>query len=141
MSRETTIQVRVSHEEKARIKKNAEDFGLSPSDYLRSQGLYSRPDAPVPYETQQDKANKAKVRKAVENDPSNLNVTLDDQGALVAKEVGKPMAYESPPEEVEVPISRDMWIASTARILMMEKGLSKVAATMQATKEWEATND
>ena len=36
---------------------------------------------------------------------------------------------------------RDSWIGSTARILMMEKGLSKVAATMQATKEWEAAND
>lgn len=80
------------------------------------------------------------ARERIENDSSNLNVTLDDQGGLVAKETGKPMAYESPPEEVEVPISRDMWIASTARILMMEKGLSKVAATMQASKEWDERN-
>jgi hypothetical protein len=68
MSRETTIQVRVSHEEKARIVENAEDFGVSPSDYLRSQALFARPDAPVRYETEHDRENKAKVREAVENE-------------------------------------------------------------------------
>lgn len=118
MSRETTIQVRVSHEEKARIVKNAEDFGVSPSDYLRSQALFARPDAPVRCETAQDKANKAKVRKAVENEES----------------------YEVKIEPGTTQSDREPWIEGTARILMMEKGLSKVAATIQATKEWEAAN-
>lgn len=100
------------------------------SDYLRLQALYG--------DSWQDPGSALEdARKQVEGSPSNLNVTLDDQGALVAKEPGKPMAYESPPEEVEVSIYRESWIRSTARILMIEKGLSKVAATMQATKEWD----
>jgi Protein of unknown function (DUF1778) len=133
-ARTDQIRIRLSPKEKALIRSAAKSVKRNLSDYVRIQALYG--------DSWQDPGSALEdVREQIENDPSNLNVTLDDQGALVAKEVGKPMAYESPPEEVEVPISRDMWIASTARILMMEKGLSKIAATMQATKEWEAAND
>jgi len=128
MNEKAFIGVRVPTELKERLEAEAREKGTTLSETLR---------ASLEHEWAKEPQSLKEAREAVESNPANLNVTLDDEGALVAKEVGEPMAYESPPEEVEVPIGRDTWIASTARILMMEKGLSKVAATMQATKEWE----
>lgn len=145
MSRETTIQVRVSHEEKAQIVKNAEDFGVSPSDYLRSQALFARPDTPIPYETQQDKKNKVKVRKAVENeepyevkiepgtdlvkereliedDPSSLNATLDEKGQVVKS------TTDSGEDE------RQGWIRK--REIQLQGRMSTRAAQLQARQDW-----
>lgn len=129
-ARTDQIRVRLSPKEKELIRTAAKSVKRNLSDYVRIQALFG--------DSWQDPGSVLEdAREQIENDPSNLNVTLDEKGALVAKEVGKPMAYQSPPKEVEVPIERDAWIASIARILMMEKGLSKVAATMQASKEWD----
>jgi hypothetical protein len=137
--RETTMQIRLSFEEKATLKEKSEGWGEPKlSAWVRARLLEAPAIPPEDAPGTIDQAMAAE-RKRIENDPSNLNVTLDDQGALVAKEVGKPMAYESPPEEVEVPIDREAWIESMTRIHMMEKSLSKHAARAKAVEEYEAT--
>lgn len=121
MSRGTTIQVRVSHEEKARIIKNAEDFGLSPSNYLRSQALFTRPETPVRYETEQDRTNKAKVRKAVENEePYEVKIELE-----------APVPSTTDSEEDE----RQDWIRK--REIQLQGRMSSRAAQLQARQDWD----
>lgn len=157
MSRTELIQVKVSPEEKRTIRKLAERHGVYPSQFLRAVGLRSQlgdnelqaimeEDRLVRMEHAVGEARASKPleefsvespgtidaamtaeRKRIEDDPANLNTTLDEKGSVV----------KDTREEVLRVAERDSWISSTARILMMEKGLSKVAATMQASKEWD----
>jgi len=126
MPRETAVTIRMSFEEKETLKAIAKAEGLPLSEFLRDVALGTHTEKPpVPFETQHDSENKAKARQAVENEePYEVKI---EPGTVVA--------------EKDQGIEREPWIASTARILMMEKGLSKVAATIQATKEWEAAHD
>lgn len=126
MPRNEVIEFKVTAEEKKEIKAKADRGAISVSELARAALLNFFPEAPVRYETPTDMANKAKVREAVENEePYEVKV---EPSTLLSDRTKTAM------QDAE----RDSWIASTARILMMEKGLSKVAATMQASKEWDA---
>lgn len=128
---DAVLQVRVRQEEKEALEADAEEANIKLSVVLRARILQDPAllQPPVPAETTQDKANKAKVREAVESE--------EPYGVKIEPSTLQPDRAKTAMQDAE----RDSWIASTARILMMEKGLSKVAATMQATKEWEASND
>ncbi len=119
MPRETSIQVRVSFKEKERIEARAKEAGIKPSEFIREVALGF-----ADYKDLEDSGGI----------PEHLQAAAEDMGALAAQEP-KQTDANAPAAE------REPWIASTARVLMMEKKLSKVAATMQATKEWEAAND
>ncbi len=120
MSRETTIQIRVSHEEKARIEARAKEAGIKPSEFVREVALG--------YADYKDLEDSGEI-------PEKLQAAAEDLGALANKRAKE--AVETGAEESARQNERKAWIDSTARVLMMEKGLSKVAATMQATKEWD----
>jgi hypothetical protein len=115
MPRNEVIEFKVTAEEKAQIRGWASERHKSVSELIRDSVLLSTPP------------DLEKEQRTTENDPSNLNATLDEKGSVV----------KDTREEVLRAAKRDSWIASTARILMMETGLSKVAATMQASKEWD----
>lgn len=129
MPRETAIQVRVSFEEKERIEARAKEVGIKPSEFIREVALGF-----ADYKDLEDSGGI----------PENLQAAAEDIGALAVgkKAPEKPASYQSARTKTAArDAERDSWIASTARILMMEKKLSKVAATMQATKEWEAESE
>jgi len=137
MPMETSIQVRVSFEQKARIEERAKAQGMRPATFMRDLALYGGMEVEdIPYETPQETLDRH--QKATEDDPSNLNVTLDDEGALVAKEPEKPMAYESPPEEVEAVVPEDDWIRIRAKELVAGgKANSVTVARPMARQEWD----
>ena len=143
--RNEVIQIKVTAEEKAKIEKEAKELGVPTSALIRDRailrGAKEKALRNVQVQTHvkrsrlrrdadEDPATIDEAREAVENDPANLNVTLDEKGSVV----------KDTREEVLRVAERDSWIGSTARILMMEKGLSKVAATMQASKAWDKRN-
>lgn len=121
---------------------------MRPATFMRCLALYGGMDAEgIPYETPQETLDKAKVRKAVENEES-YEVKVEPGTAMpkTAEQILEDSAVSGTPANRKVAETiarvdeRESWITSTARILMMEKpGLSKTAARMQAAKEWETS--
>lgn len=131
MPRNELIQVKVSAEEKEAIRAKASSLELHPSQYLRALGLQIELGTPRPAvekeliaEALHAHDDKAERRKTAEQIIEESSVSDTPKNRQVAETIAR--ADE-----------RKSWVDSTARILMMEKGLSKVAATMQASKDWE----
>lgn len=118
-ARTDQIRVRLSPKEKELLRTAAKSVKRNLSDYVRIQALYG--------DSWQDPGSALEdAREQIENDPSNLNVTLDDQGALVAKEPEKPVAYQLPsPDEIR----------AKAKALVVSKGLRYQVAYAQVVKE------
>ena len=127
MAKTTQIQIRCDEFQKQQLREMAEREGTTISQLLleRVLGASGRPFV----ETLE------KERQAVENDPANLNVTLDNKGAVVAKEPGKPMAYESPAETVEVATPSEDELRAKAKALVVSEGLRYRVAYAQVVKE------
>lgn len=112
MKRNEVIQFRVSAEEKVEITSAAKRAGMDTSDFIRRAALEPEEvwsqrvdENPVPFETSQDRENKAKVRQAVaagesyevKIEPSS-GAKVDDRLAKLTKQLeaqGKPNAEEA----------------------------------------------
>lgn len=122
MARTEIVEFKVDADEKARLKGYACDRGEPLGTYVRKAAL-SFPEygkAPVPYETEQDKANKAKVRKAIENKES-YEVKVEPGSVR---------------EDYAEKAVRVDWIDS--RTKQLKGRMSTRNAEAQAKKEWDA---
>lgn len=124
MPRDRLIQVKVSEDEKQVLREKAARMGVQPSQYLRAVGLqfeFGEKSTPVPYETQHDRENKAKVRQVVEDEePYEVKI--------------EPAVEDEMREKVRINQERT-WI--DRRATQLKARMSTRNAEAQAQKEWD----
>lgn len=119
------IGFRVTPDVKKQLEAEAEKEMRPLSHLIRDRVLRPAEDAPVPYESEHDKANKAKIRKAVENEePYEVKI---EPGTSV------PSTTDSGENE------RQNWIRK--RELQLQGRMSTRAAQLQARQDWDRRND
>lgn len=123
MPRETSIQVRVSFEEKERIEQQAAHLGIPASVFMRAAALREHLDSGAQRESLDT------ARKAIEKDPSNLNVTLEEKGSVVKD--------EAPAADPGVLLTDDRAEWLRKREIQLKARMSTRAAQIQARKEWD----
>lgn len=126
MPRNEVIEFKVTAEEKERIRSQAKHLRVPVGEFVRSCALREHLGSPVPYETEREKTNKAKVRKAVENEePYEVRV--------------EPSSLEEADKRIEDDLAaKDAFLAK--RIPELKSRMSSRNAEAQARREWEERN-
>lgn len=123
MPRNEVIEFKVTAEEKERIRSQAKHLRVPVGEFVRSCALREHLGSPVPYEPEYEKANKAKVRKAVESEES-YEVKIE------------PGTLEQADKRIEDDLAaKDAFL--TERIVKHKLRMSTRAAETLAKKEWD----
>lgn len=116
------IGFRVTPDVKERLEAEAEKEMRPLSHLIRDRVLKPAEDAPIPHETQHDKANKAKVRKAVEN------------GESYEVKIEPVKSYEQIQQPESFKASDEAALRAKAMELVRTKGLSFRAAIAEVRR-------
>lgn len=120
MPRNEVIEFKVTAEEKESIRSQAAHLKVPVSVFVRSCALREH------LKREERTAALAKAKEGVENDPANLNATLDEKGSVVKQET----------EDLsEGTFDEEDWISRRAN--QLKARMSSRAARRQAEIEWE----
>lgn len=125
MPRNEVIEFKVTAEEKESIRSQAAHLKVPVSEFVRSCALREHLGSPVPYETEHDQANKAKVRQAVENEESYE----------VEAQAGTAVPFYLEKDETD----EASWLTRRQRELRMR--MSARSAAVVAIREWKEQRD